>query len=264
MKFFSLGMALNLFIFDIRCFPNNDDLTEESELLKSCLDKSRILKFHSRDDRCRALAGELLIRKVCPSGLRELRRKDDGGSAIKPCHPDVLFNVSHDEDFVILAQSPNHAVGVDIMKIKKSNPKVSVAEMLENLRDIFSMREWSYMQSHPEDSLRRFYRVWTAKEAYVKALGTGLYTEPRSVCVEGLEREESHVFVHHEGSESFRTAIFDSLIQNYIVSICVGPLEKCDKSWTQFVRKNSESIDSLPPVTISSLVILKLEDLVSC
>jgi phosphopantetheine--protein transferase-like protein len=150
------------------------------------------------------------------------------------------------------------------MKIKPSSPKISVSEMLDNLRDIFTVEEWKYINLHPEDRLRRFYHVWTAKEAYVKTIGTGLYTEPQCVSVDGLIEDVYHPRIAHAGntdkSLKFTTEISESIIEDYVVAICAGPLEDCDKSWSKFCS----SRDAVPsPVKLCSVVELKLEDLVS-
>ena len=259
-------MAIRISIFDIRQFPSCDNIDEHSNYLALSVDQNRILKFHLRNDRCRALASDLLIRKACKNRIALFRRTDDSGLPIKPCHPDFLFNVSHDEDFVILAESDCHSVGIDIMRVKQSNPNIALTEMLENLRNIFTCNEWEYIHSDSNGKLRRFFHVWTAKEAYVKAIGTGLYTEPESVFVEGLS-DMLHIDPHivHQGNEvkskMFTSKILNKLIEDYVISVCTGPLIECDNSWTKFCTPRN--FEPSCPVSISSFVKLSLEELVN-
>ncbi|MGE3174528.1 MAG: 4'-phosphopantetheinyl transferase superfamily protein [Planctomycetota bacterium] len=78
------------------------------------------------------------------------------------------FNLSHSAQLALVAVS--HApVGVDVEKLRH----------LERLRDIarrqFSTAEIAAFEQLPEgEQLQAFYRCWTRKEAYVKALGLGL------------------------------------------------------------------------------------------
>jgi phosphopantetheine--protein transferase-like protein len=157
---------------------------------------------------------------------------------VKPSTKGSLFNLSHDDDLVVLGTSGILSVGVDVMKIKVSVGSASVDQMLSNLRSIFSDREWGYIQTGGEDvKLERFHRLWTAKEAYVKCLGTGLYVEPQELELFGFEGDK--LFVRQKGNETrsskFVVRVFPRLLPGYMLSICVGPPQDCDASWTQFL-----------------------------
>lgn len=85
----------------------------------------------------------------------------DGGHRLE-------FNLTHSAQLAMVAVA-RHAVGIDCEKVRH----------LERLLDIaqrqFSAAEYAALQSLPErDQLAAFYRCWTRKEAYVKALGLGL------------------------------------------------------------------------------------------
>lgn len=80
----------------------------------------------------------------------------------------LQFNLSHSAQLGLIAIA-RAEVGVDLEKMRH----------LESMRGIaqrhFSRSECEALESLPEDRLLLgFYRCWTRKEAYVKALGSGL------------------------------------------------------------------------------------------
>lgn len=83
-------------------------------------------------------------------------------------HKQLFFNLSHSGQLAMVALA-NAEVGIDLEKMRH----------LESLRDIaqryFSGSEYERLaQLQGEAQLRGFYRVWTCKEAFIKALGAGL------------------------------------------------------------------------------------------
>ena len=248
-----MQVNVRLFSSDIREINDNDRLDINSEIMKYSRDRERVSSYYQRDDRARCVVGELLTRHIADDSVRNFLLED--GMRIKPVSPSsLLFNLSHDSDFVVLATSGTHSVGVDIMKVKPSNRNVSVRDMLENLRNIFDTHEWEYIQAgnNDETKLKRFYKLWTAKESYVKCLGTGLYTEPQDISLSGFTNEDSPsnlaLDVSQNGCETtskrFKVNVFDELIDDYILAVCVGPVNACNPSWTKFI----ENSERFPPV----------------
>ncbi|MGE6697412.1 4'-phosphopantetheinyl transferase family protein [Hyphomonas sp. NPDC076900] len=86
------------------------------------------------------------------------------------------FNLSHSESLAAFSVS-KAAVGVDVEQIK-ALPE-GVAGM------VFSKAEIAALEAAPEDARAvAFYRYWTAKEAVLKALGTGLSVSGRSFTID--------------------------------------------------------------------------------
>ncbi len=81
----------------------------------------------------------------------------------------VQFNLSNSGDYAYFALTLYDQVGVDIEQMR---PNV---EILGIAKRFFSPKEYIELQQLPaEQRLDAFYRFWTLKEAYVKALGLGL------------------------------------------------------------------------------------------
>lgn len=86
------------------------------------------------------------------------------------------FNLSHSEDLAALAIS-DQEVGVDVERMEPLSREV--AEMF------FSPEEVTALDATPEEArMNAFYRCWTAKEAVLKAIGSGLTLPGRSFTVD--------------------------------------------------------------------------------
>lgn len=85
------------------------------------------------------------------------------------------FNVSHQGEYAVLAAEQGLQVGVDVMKTTMPGSS-SVSEFFRIMTRQFTEYEWSVIQSHGSErqQLAAFYRHWTLKESFIKAIGTGL------------------------------------------------------------------------------------------
>lgn len=84
---------------------------------------------------------------------------------------DLAFNVSHSDGLALVAVAPGRArrLGVDIERLGRERAAHSVAARC------FTAAERAAIEALPEAERHdAFLRCWTAKEAYVKALGRGL------------------------------------------------------------------------------------------
>lgn len=104
----------------------------------------------------------------------------------------VQFNVSNSDDLGLFAITLDNAIGVDIEKIQ-DDFKQPVAERF------FSAREYAeLMQLPPSEQIKGFYRIWSRKEALIKAVGKGLsipltsFSVAASDIIETVELEDVH------------------------------------------------------------------------
>jgi 4'-phosphopantetheinyl transferase len=90
----------------------------------------------------------------------------------------LCFNVSHAADAVIYAVAWGREVGIDIEATARDVDIAGVA------RQAFSSHECDALNALAPDARRAaFFRLWTRKEAYVKARGQGLSYPTRSFSV---------------------------------------------------------------------------------
>ena len=130
-------------------------------------------RFRSAEDRNKFVAARGGLREVLAGAIH----RDAGGLVFgygphgKPFLPghDVCFNLAHAGDLAMVAMSIDREVGVDIERSRRGLNPMLLAER------VFSARERRRLESLPE-TLRDAYflRIWTLKEAYVKAIGAGL------------------------------------------------------------------------------------------
>jgi 4'-phosphopantetheinyl transferase len=83
--------------------------------------------------------------------------------------PDIDFSVSHTDGMSVIAVARRAMVGVDIERCR------AVPEKLKIAMDLFGDDAARSISALPEPKRdEAFLRLWTAGEAYVKAIGTGL------------------------------------------------------------------------------------------
>jgi 4'-phosphopantetheinyl transferase len=81
----------------------------------------------------------------------------------------LWFNLSHTDGFAVCVAGPVPQLGVDV---ENMNRKTSHDELA---RRYFAGAEYDYLRNLPPHLQRdAFFRIWTLKEAYIKAEGKGL------------------------------------------------------------------------------------------
>ena len=99
------------------------------------------------------------------------RYSNKGKPALAAPHSncDIAFNVSHSGDFALLGFTRRKEIGVDIEKIRDDFDGAAIA------RRFFSAQEQEQLERLPAHQQHHaFFRCWTRKEAFIKALGDGL------------------------------------------------------------------------------------------
>lgn len=79
------------------------------------------------------------------------------------------FNISHSQNYALFGFTQNHEIGVDIEYLRGMEDAAKIAQRF------FSPQEFELVNClSGEQQQRVFFKLWTAKEAYLKATGTGL------------------------------------------------------------------------------------------
>lgn len=165
----------------------------------TCTDVDRALGLLSPDERDRAermrsavartqfvstrAALRLLLASVAADGTepRDLRfRYGHRGKPYLPGGPS--FNVSHSADAVVVAIAEKGRVGVDVERVRPVQRMAGVAAR----KFAPAEQAWFEAAGTGADADERnvaFFRIWTRKEAFAKALGRGLAAPYRSFSV---------------------------------------------------------------------------------
>ena len=163
------------------CGLDNDDINISSALqLLSENEIIRANRFHFEKHRERFIRGRAFLRMVVGEQL-EIAAKDlvlTKNEFDKPfvAGNPIHFNLSHSSSVAVLAISENEPIGIDIELVDRK------VEVLELGKMVFTENEIALLEKLPENKAKHlFFKFWTAKEAYLKMLGTGLSLEPRKL-----------------------------------------------------------------------------------
>ena len=97
----------------------------------------------------------------------------------------LCFNLSHSKDVAVIAIARRREIGIDIEATTRDVEFEGVA------RKVFSPNENARLaRVTPELRRAAFFRIWTRKEAYVKARGEGLNYSLRSFSVSDLPGDD--------------------------------------------------------------------------
>jgi 4'-phosphopantetheinyl transferase len=90
----------------------------------------------------------------------------------------IQFNLSHSNDLMVCGITSGTRIGVDIQHLYQMENFEQV------MAKILTPSEMDLMHDTPENEKQElFFSIWTAKEAYLKALGTGLRTKVNAIQI---------------------------------------------------------------------------------
>ena len=210
-----LGGTLALAELDLHVWAielNADDrVVAACHSLLSDAEKTRAARFFQDRHRrlytlshgsLRTLLGSYL--KVPPASI-QFRSGPAGKPFLADSNAALQFNVSDSGDLALIGLARGGEIGVDVEYVKR------MADMESIARHFFSPEECSDLLSLKEDDrAEAFFRCWTRKEAYLKALGDGLAApldsfqvtlraneEPRLLRTALAGGETAHWHMHH-------------------------------------------------------------------
>jgi 4'-phosphopantetheinyl transferase len=138
--------------------------------LVSSQKQEQIKRYHFDIDKKLSLYSELIIRMIACQELNILNdkiifEKEKYGKPYIKDHQDFCYNISHTRNAIVVCVSDN-PVGVDIESIRKADMRIA--------KRFFTNDELIYITQSETDKDRRFFEIWTKKEAYIKYIGRGL------------------------------------------------------------------------------------------
>lgn len=140
-------------------------------------ERARAARFVYERDRHQFIAAHALLRTLLqhaagqPAGSWRFISGSHGKPTLHPEHRlnRFAFNISHTGGAVACAMTLDHAIGVDIEDAQRPSRLLEIADAY------FSPDEVNVLRSTPPAAQRTvFFRMWTLKEAYIKARGDGL------------------------------------------------------------------------------------------
>jgi 4'-phosphopantetheinyl transferase len=150
-------------------------------------ERARHARFKFESDRDIYLVAHALVRRMLANvtGARPDALSFVAGEHGRPeiAAPSVAtpfrFNLSHTHGLVACAVTRASDIGVDVEYVERK------VELLNVANHVFSAREVQSLAALSGEAQReRFFELWTLKEAYIKAIGTGLSAPLRSITFE--------------------------------------------------------------------------------
>lgn len=192
--------------------------------------RNRIMKYKMPNDRKRGLQAGIMIRdilKVHGRSQDEIIVSDNG----RPIIEGLDFNISHSGKYVMMVISDDK-VGCDIERIKGRNYSVA--------KRYFSEGEKNYLDESTDKDLS-FYRIWTARESYIKYTGEGIlldFTKYEVNILDDIEDYEDILpsnicdgeylgLVSINREDSLQNVIIKQWLYDnkYVASVCVSKKE---------------------------------------
>lgn len=135
-------------------------------------ERCRIERLHRAQDRQSSATGWHLLHQLGRGRGVGVSRAANG----RPCaDPPADVSMSHSGNWVAVALSETGRIGIDVETERPVAPSLA--------KRCLSTDELSWLEEVEPGAPRthRFFRMWTAKEAYLKAIGVGLAVDPREI-----------------------------------------------------------------------------------
>jgi 4'-phosphopantetheinyl transferase len=105
--------------------------------------------------------------QVSPSAV-EITYDAFGKPSVAGNRANMFFNLSHSAGVSVLAFDRDHEIGVDVEQIRKDFEYRPIVD------GFFAKEDMQFLGSPEGRSVAGFYKIWTRKEALLKAIGTGI------------------------------------------------------------------------------------------
>ena len=146
-------------------------------------EQERARRFHFDRDRDRFVACHVAMREIlgaalgCAPAEIEYAYGPFGKPALAASR-ELEFNLSHTTGLALIALGRAGPLGVDVEIVRRDDPPLDVADRFFSPAELRELEATS-----PSDKAEAFFRCWTRKEAFIKALGLGLQRDLQSFDV---------------------------------------------------------------------------------
>ena len=210
---------IEIIIRNLRDCPINPDLFLTTD------DKKRLNKINSIKSRYEFISSHSLLNCTLssilniPASSLRLSYNTHGKpyldhKCLKKNNQELFFSLSHSKEKTALAISTAIETGLDIEQTSTRN----LHSCLRLARRYYHPTEQEYIHSTKNEhkQLKRFYKIWTLKESYLKAIGTGINIELKSLCFT-INYDTVHLWINNIKQNNVFFYLLD--IQEYILAL---------------------------------------------
>jgi len=152
---------------------NKEELAKLSNLLNT-QEKTRGSKFIAEHARNNFMVARGILRWLLAKYLQikpqDLVFEQNQYGKLHLDSSTLQFNISHSHDFALFAFTLDHPIGVDIEFIRDDFDFAPIAQRF------FSKKEGvDLLALSPAEQLHAFFNCWSRKEAFIKAIGKGIF-----------------------------------------------------------------------------------------
>jgi 4'-phosphopantetheinyl transferase len=212
-----------LFYADVRALEEINASTSERWLNHS--EQSRLEHFHFERDSKLYQLSHCMLRWVLshytgqlPEHL-EFEVNNYGKPSLKG-NDDISFNLSHSNGIAVLAMGKNRELGVDLEQINYQKEIHNILDHFFHPDEIFQFKT---LKNTQKSAL--FFKLWTLKEAYIKAKGMGLSIPLNAFNFDCTQAPILEVFFQAELNEKtspWQFSLFESLhYDNFLTAVAV-------------------------------------------
>ncbi|MCG9793499.1 4'-phosphopantetheinyl transferase family protein [Flavobacterium algicola] len=192
----------NVIIYSI-FLPQFTALKTELGRFLNTSETDRANRFHNKMDSDRFTIYRSILKMILASYTNTSAHNIvfEYGANKKPYlanHPKIHFNISHAEDFAVIAVSSKE-IGIDVEYLDKQ------FDYIDLIPDIFT-NDAANSITTTHNQKEQFYKLWTRKEAFVKAIGKGIDEGFKEVpCIDGQHFIDSN---YHSTSKNWKVNSF--------------------------------------------------------
>lgn len=190
--------AIKVLVFDQ--LPLHAPIIPDNTYVRAHIEKIKNTEYKIASSVAYSMLSEMLNDHFNMSADDIIIRKNEHGKPII-VGEDIYFNISHSNNAIACALSDSK-IGVDIELIGEIRGSV--------LRKCFTEKEAGLVQTNAD-----FYRYWTLKESYLKAVGTGI--DRRLDSIEFDIRDSICCF---DDGSAVPYRFYSDIIGEYVLAVC--------------------------------------------
>ena len=155
---------------------NPESLDQNLIFMLSQEEQQKTLRYKFSYDKNLYLIRHLILKKIFLeyNEYSSLSYDNFGKATLR--NSNLKFSISKSKEYFITAISKKYQVGIDIEKITYIKDYKKIMSLFLHQEEV------NIINSFPkQEHLKLFYRFWTAKEAIVKAVGTGISIDLKSI-----------------------------------------------------------------------------------
>ncbi len=160
--------------------PKEGRIQELCEKVLAEREMERFKKLKFKEQRLERTISQAALRSLLSGYLGESPASIQLGRSSKgkpwcQADPSLRFNISNSDGMAVLGFAHEQEIGVDIEKVRP------MKDLDELIRSNFKPSEVRQIERKPEERKERFFRFWTFKESYLKAIGEGMRLPPEKL-----------------------------------------------------------------------------------